>query len=143
MNPTIKRFVEKVTGNLWGNKNEFDGKKFDHLTDVQKSRLGEFVREISLLTKEENAAIEHRIPMTQELFEQCVRHCIQIDAMFRMTCLLNEYPQFTDEYSRKIEAETSKFKLLEETPQKIEERVQKLYEKIIAKYGKEKGEFYL
>ncbi len=117
MNPTIKRLVEKVTGNLWGNKNEFDGEKFDHLTDVQKSRLGEFVREISLLTKEENAAIEHRIPMTQELFEQCVRHCIQIDAMFRMTCLLNEYPQFTDEYSRKIEAETSKFKLLEETPQ--------------------------
>ena len=56
MNPTIKRLVEKVTGNLWGNKNEFDGEKFDHLTDVQKSRLGEFVREISLLTKEENAA---------------------------------------------------------------------------------------
>ena len=52
MNPTIKRLVEKVTGNLWGNKNEFDGEKFDHLTDVQKSRLGEFVREISLLTKE-------------------------------------------------------------------------------------------
>lgn len=37
MNPTIKRLVEKVTGNLWGNKNEFDGEKFDHLTDVQKS----------------------------------------------------------------------------------------------------------
>ena len=42
----------------------------EELTDRQKRRLGEFVREVIYLTEEENAAIEHQIPMTQELFEQ-------------------------------------------------------------------------
>lgn len=45
--------------------------RLENLTRREKERLAEFVREAIYLTEEENAAIEHQIPMTQELFEQC------------------------------------------------------------------------
>ena len=109
--------------------------RFDNLTDKEKERLAEIVREAIYLSEEENAAIEHQIPMTQELFEQCVDHCIQINAYFRMTCLLSEYPQFTDEYVRKIEEETADFELPKEAEVDIEESLQRFYAKVRAKYG--------
>ena len=49
--------------------------RFDNLTDREKERLAEFAREAIYLTEEENEAIEHQIPMTQEIFEQCSALC--------------------------------------------------------------------
>ena len=43
----------------------------ERLTDREKDKLGEFVREAIYLTEKENTAIEHQIPMTQGLLEQC------------------------------------------------------------------------
>lgn len=109
----------------------------ERLTDRQKERLGEFVREAIYLTDEENAAIEHQIPMTQELFEQCVDHCTQIGAYFRMTCLLNEYPEFAEEYARKIEeeVENSDVEMPEPTPEELEASWQRFCTKVRARYG--------
>ena len=52
-----------------------------------------------------------------------------------MTCLLSEYPQFTDEYVRKIEEETADFELPKEAEVDIEESLQRFYAKVRAKYG--------
>lgn len=109
----------------------------ERLTDRQRERLGEFVRETIYLTEEENAAIEHQIPMTQELFEQCVGHCVEIGAYFRLTCLLNEYSYFADEYVRKIEeeVENSDIEIPEPTPEELEASWQRFCTKVRARYG--------
>lgn len=111
----------------------------ERLTDRQKERLGEFVREAIYLTEEENAAIEHQIPMTQELFEQCVGHCVEIGAYFRLTCLLNEYSYYADEYVRKIEeeVENSDIEIPEPTPGELEASWQRFCIKVRARYGED------
>ena len=113
--------------------------RLENLTRREKERLAEFVREAIYLTEEENAAIEHQLPMTQELFEQCVDHCTQIGAYFRMTCLLNEYPEFAEEYARKIEEEVedSNIEIPESTPEELEASWQRFCTKVRAKYGED------
>jgi len=111
----------------------------EELTDRQKRRLGEFVREVIYLTEEENAAIEHQIPMTQELFEQCVGHCVEIGAYFRLTCLLNEFSYFANEYVRKIEDEVadSDIEIPESTPEELEASWQRFRAKVKERYGED------
>lgn len=111
----------------------------ERLTDRQKERLDEFVREAIYLSEEENAAIEHQIPMTQELFEQCVGHCVEIGAYFRLTCLLNEYFYFADEYVKKIEEEVENgdIEIPEPTPEELEAGWQKLCKRIRAEFGED------
>ena len=111
----------------------------EKLTDRQKRRLGEFVREVIYLTEEENAAIEHQIPMTQELFEQCVGHCVEIGAYFRLTCLLNEFSYFANEYVRKIEEEVadSDIEIPESTPEELEASWQRFRAKVKKRYGED------
>lgn len=113
--------------------------RFDNLTDREKERLAEFVREAIYLTEEENAAIEHQVLMTQELFEQCVDHCTQIGAYFRMMCLLNEYPEFAEEYVRKIEEEieNSGVEVPESTPEELQAGWQRFCIKVREKYGED------
>ena len=111
----------------------------EKLTDKQKRRLAEFVREAICLSEEEDAAIEHQIPMTQELFEQCVGHCVEIGAYFRLTCLLNEYSYFADKYVRKIEeeVENSDIEIPESTPEELEASWQRFRAKVKARYGED------
>ena len=113
--------------------------RLENLTRREKERLAEFVREAIYLTEEENAAIEHQIPMTQELFEQCVGHCVEIGAYFRLTCLLNEFSYFADEYVRKIEeeVENSDIEIPESTPEELEASWQKLCARIKDEYGED------
>lgn len=113
--------------------------RFDKLTDREKERLAEFVREAIYLTEEENEAIEHQIPMTQELFEQCTAHCEEIGAMYRLTCLIDEYPEFADEYVRKMEEEVedSGIEVPESTPEELQASWQRFCIKVRAKYGKD------
>lgn len=109
----------------------------EKLTEKQKRRLDEFVKEAIYLTDKENAAIEHQIPMTQELFEQCVGHCVEIGAYFRLTCLLNEFSYFANEYVREIEEEVadSDIEMPKSTPEELEAGWQKLCARIRAEYG--------
>lgn len=111
--------------------------RLENLTRREKERLAEFVREAIYLTEEENAAIEHQIPMTQELFEQCVGHCVEIGAYFRLTCLLNEFSYFANEYVREIEEEVadSDIEMPKSTPEELEAGWQKLCARIRAEYG--------
>lgn len=97
-------------------------KEFENLTIRQRKCLDEFVKEAIYFTEEENAAIEHQIPMTQELFEQCVRHCVEIGAYIRLTCLLNEYLNFADEYAKKIEEEIVDIKISESALERFKKR---------------------
>lgn len=96
------------------------------LTPEQRKRLYEFIDEAIFLSEEENAAIEHQIPMTQELFEQLTGHCVDIDAQYRLISLLKEYPHFADEYVRKIEAEIAK----KDFPEMTQEQSDRLWKRI-------------
>lgn len=107
---------------------------FGNLTEKQKERFYEFVKESILLTQEENAAIDRQIPMTQELFEACIEHCIRIDDMNRVYTLIDEYPQFIDGYMKKAEQEISKTELPEETSCQREAGWDRFYQKIIEMY---------
>lgn len=109
----------------------------ENLTDRQKEHLFEFIQESILLTEEEKDAIDKQISMTQALFEQCIVHCVEIGAMYRFNCLIDEYPEFADEYVRKTEAAMTDIKLPAETPEEKERDLQKLYTKIRARYGEE------
>lgn len=92
---------------------------------------------LRLLTDEERAAIKDEIPMTQELFEQCTAHCVEIDAMFLLTSLLNEYPEFADVYAGKEEEAAAHIDLPEETPEQLEKRWQELCARIRERYGED------
>lgn len=111
----------------------------EKLTEKQKRRLDEFVKEAIYLTDKENAAIEHQILMTQELFEQCVGHCVEIGAYFRLICLLNEYSYSADKYVRKIEeeVENSDIEMPKSTPEELEAGWQKLCARIRVEYGED------
>lgn len=78
-------------------------KDFERLTPKQKKRLYEFIDETLLLSEEEKAAIDAQIPMTQELFEQCIEHCAAIDAQLTLNDLMTQYPEFLAEYIKKEE----------------------------------------
>lgn len=81
--------------------------RLEDLTPPQKKRLHEWIDEALFLTDTEFAAIEHQIPMTQKLFEQCINHCFSIDAQHLLIKLLNEYPQYANEYLKRIKVEPS------------------------------------
>ena len=100
------------------------------LTPEQRKRLDEFIDEAIFLSEEENAAIEHQIPMTQELFEQITGHCVDIDAQYRLISLLNEYPHFADEYVRKIEAEVAEKDFPEITKEQSDRMGKRICEEI-------------
>lgn len=99
-------------------------KKLEDLTQQELERLYEFIDESILLTTEELAAIEHQIPMTRELFEQCIEHCLQIEAYYRFGKLLEEYSEFSDKYVE--EKELSKLDL----PSLSKEEAKKMLENI-------------
>lgn len=91
---------------------------------------------------EQNKAIENVIPMTQELYDSILDKCMEVGSdldhlFFRM---LDEYPDFLDNYAEKIEKE-----LYEKNPnfeseivfteEEIEKRRQDLYARIREEYG--------
>lgn len=104
-------------------------KKLEDLTQQELERLYEFIDESILLTAEELAAIEHQIPMTRELFEQCMEHCLQIGAYYRFGKLLEEYSEFSDEYVEKKEEEFSKRDLPSLSKKEAEKMLRNIYKK--------------
>lgn len=81
------------------------------------------------------AAIDHKIPMTQELFEYCFDFYLDMDDQRKVMKFMSKYPQFADTYVKRVEEEISKTKLPEETPEQAEARWQKLCARIRAKSG--------
>ena len=85
------------------------------------------------------AAIGHQIPMTRELFEQWVGHCVEIGVYFRLICLLDKFSYFANEYLRKIEEEVanSDIEIPESTPEELEASWQRFRAKVKERYGED------
>ena len=76
---------------------------YEDLTERQKKNLEEFLRVTKACDKEQLAAIDHLIPMTQELFERCLDTLIAINAFRQIECLMQEFPDLAKECGRKLE----------------------------------------
>ena len=64
--------------------------------------VDEFFRVTFALSDEQTAAIDHVIPMTQELFESCLNKLMSVDAIRSSIKLMEEYPEFTDTMTQNI-----------------------------------------
>ena len=64
--------------------------------------VDEFFKVTSALSNEQAAAIDHVIPMTQELFESCLDKLMSVDAVRSSMKLMEEYPEFTDTMTQNI-----------------------------------------
>ena len=53
--------------------------------------VDEFFKVIFVLSDEETAALEHVVPMTQELFESCYEKLMSVDAIRTCIKLMEEY----------------------------------------------------
>ena len=108
-------------------------------TEKQLKNLWSFIVESMEFTDEENAAIEHVIPMTQELFDPIMDKCMEIgsdvDPLFLR--LMKEYEEFASVYADRIFEEVKDVELPELSEADIERNRQELYAKIRAKYGED------
>lgn len=68
---------------------------FENLTEQQLRNLEEFMKVTMACDEEQLNAIDHQIPMTQELFQRCLDSLVRIHAVRQIDCLLQEYPDFT------------------------------------------------
>ena len=108
-------------------------------TEKELKNLWSFIVESMEFTDEENSAIEHVIPMTQELFNSIIDKCNEIgsdvDPLFYR--MLDEHKDFMCVYADKIEKEVKDVELPTLTPEQWEENKQKLYARIRKKYGED------
>lgn len=77
----------------------------DNLTDEQFIKLMDNLRLFMTITEEEEAALEHRIPMNLELFESCFGKFLKFGAHKYIKKLIDEYPDLLDECAKKIQEE--------------------------------------
>ena len=105
-------------------------------TEKELQGMLSFLVETFEFTEEHIAAIDHQIPMTQELFDSILDKCAEIgkdadNLFFRM---LDEYPNFMT-----VRAERMLNDIKDNDSLSSEEELknwrEKLYEKIRAKYG--------
>lgn len=73
---------------------------YKKLTKEQQARVRDFAREAILLSDEINSALEHQIPMTQELFKQCASELIRINSSTGFHRLFDEFPEQAEEFER-------------------------------------------
>lgn len=108
-------------------------------TEKEFKNLWSFIVESMEFTDEENAAIEHVIPMTQELYNSIMDKCMEIgsdvDPLFHR--LLIEYQNFMAVYADRIEEEVKDVELPEISEEEWEIQREKLYARIRAKYGED------
>ena len=108
-------------------------------TERELKRFWSFLVETFEFTEEQNDAIDHQIPMTQELFDSIIDRCNELGSdieplFFRM---LDEYPEFMDVYADRIIEEVKDVELPEISEEEKELNKQKLYTKIREKYGED------
>lgn len=111
--------------------------KFDDKEKYEK--LWGFLVETFCFTDEQCAAIDHQIPMTQEIFDSILDRCAEIgktanDLFYRM---LNEYPDYTVVRGERILSKLEPENINPLSEEEMESWRQKLYAKIRAKYGED------
>ena len=108
-------------------------------TEKELKGFWSFLVETFEFTEEQNDAIDHQIPMTQELFDSIIDRCNELgedtdSLFFRM---LDEYKEFADVYTNRIVEEAKDVELPEWTEEEKEIQKEKLYAKIRAKCGED------
>ena len=108
-------------------------------TEKELKGFWSFLVETFEFTEEQNDAIDHQIPMTQELFDCIIDRCNELgedtdSLFFRM---LDEYKEFADVYTNRIVEEAKDVELLEWIEEEKEIQKEKLYARIRAKYGED------
>lgn len=82
------------------------------LTNKEIRGINTFLTETFSFTAEQLAAIDHQIPMTQELFDAIIDRCNELgegaDRVF--FCMLEEYPEFMMNGAKKILDEVAEVK---------------------------------
>lgn len=108
-------------------------------TEKELKGFWSFLVETFEFTEEQNDAIDHQIPMTQELFDSIMDRCMElgsdVDGLFLR--LINEYEEFSNVYTNRILEEVKAVKLPEWTEEEKAIQKDKLYARIRAKYGED------
>ena len=73
--------------------------------DGFEKNLSEFLELTIRLTEEELEAVDHMIPMTQELFDSIVDKCAWMDTEEFFFRFIDEYPEFLEIHAKQIEEE--------------------------------------
>lgn len=69
---------------------------------MNQKNLEEFVNVTMVCDEEQLAAMDHQIPMTQELFERCLESLIAIHAVQQIDRLLEEFPEQAIECGKEL-----------------------------------------
>lgn len=80
-----------------------------------KNRFWNFLVDTFEFSDEEQRAIDHQQPMTQELFNLCLDKCMVFGTERLFYQLLDEYPEFMIEYAKQIEKEIKDVEFPEST----------------------------
>lgn len=113
-------------------------------TEKQLKNFWSFLVETFKFTEEQNAAIDHQIPMTQDLYNSIMDKCMEIgsDVEPLFLRMLTEYQDFMSVYADKMEKELDEkyhddgtFK--ESTPEELEKSWQDLCKRIREEYGED------
>ena len=108
-------------------------------TEKELKGFWSFVVETFEFTEEQNNAINHQIPMTQELYNSIMDKCMEIgsdvDPLFHR--LLIEYQDIMAVYADRIEEEVKDVELPEISEEEWEIQREKLYARIRAEYGED------
>ena len=108
-------------------------------TEKEFKNLWSFIVESMEFTDEQNAAIEHVIPMTQEIYNSILDKCNEIGSdvdplLYRM---LDEYKEFMCVYADKISEEIKGMESYTLSEEEWSIQKEKLYARIRAEYGED------
>lgn len=108
-------------------------------TEKELKGFWSFLVETFEFTEEQNDAIDHQIPMTQELFDSIMDRCMELgsDVEPLFLRLMKEYEEFSNVYADRIIEEAKDVELPEWTEEEKEIQKEKLYARIRAKYGED------
>ena len=108
-------------------------------TEKQLKNFWSFLVETFKFDEQQTAAIDHQIPMTQEIFDSILDRCMEIgsdvDPLFNR--MLIEYQDFMDVYAEKIIEEVKDVELPKWTEEEKAIQKEELFAKIRAKYGED------
>ena len=113
-------------------------------TEKELKNFWSFLVETFEFTKEQNAAIDHQIPMTQEIYDSILDRCNEIgsDVEPLFLRMLTEYQDFMSVYADRMEKELDEkypddgtFK--ESTPEELEKSWQDLCRRIREENGED------
>lgn len=103
--------------------------------------LYNFLIETFEFTEEQIAAMDNQIPMTQEIYNSILDHCMELGAAAEdlFNRMLIEYPDFLEVYAQKIEDEVNEkckdVDIPASSPEELNAGLEDLYQRIRKKYG--------